>query len=251
MFLSLNQILNLEKRVLSVKTNTFSLIQKTIHNSLTFLCLLFLISCSNTTKGVKNATGGADSATMESNFDLQNNLTKSFTFQREDGTTNFYIRPRSNGVKLERGQGGTIVNLLIDFRKELSIETPAGLILGHILSHDNYWKIEDGEETKILYLLRQETDGNYILESGDNRELYRIKQQDYGLEILTPQQESIYKVTSENNKNILQNASGKIILMTDADYPLLAMACYGFEILDRNQQSGLSYAIILSGKSNI
>lgn len=250
MFWILYRIFNLVWIVSLIKKIANHHPRKTLDIAWLFVGSLLLIGC-NGTIGIEQNTAANEQniATISSNINIKNNFTQGFTFQKEDGTVDFYIRPRSNGIKLERAQGGTLANLIVDFQGKINLQTAAGSVLGRALGKDNYWHLEDGEETKILYILSQNTDGSYKLESGKKREIYRIvPAENNGWEIYTAEQEFIYKASTKNNKNILQDANGRTILTVDADFPLLAMACYGFEILDRSQQSGLAYAIGLTSK---
>ncbi|MCC0176496.1 hypothetical protein I4641_05825 [Waterburya agarophytonicola K14] len=217
------------------------------------LISLIIIALSSSLIGCGESISSAndeflpDNKNIVSNSNIfQNSLTEKLIFKRENGSEDFSFIPKSNGIKLEGIQGETIVNLTVDINRKIQIQTSAGSILSHVLIRDNSWTIEDGEETEELYTLQQQTNGDYKLESGDNTAIYQIKKRDYGLEIETPDQKSLYKVKHQDNKQILQDINNKTVLETKSDFPLLAIACYGFEVLDEAEQTGLAYAISLA-----
>ncbi|MEM8720529.1 MAG: hypothetical protein AAGE84_14695 [Cyanobacteria bacterium P01_G01_bin.39] len=178
----------------------------------------------------------------------QNNLASKVKFKLENGEEAFSLKPKENGIKIEDADGSEIARLTVDEQRKIKIKNAADKTLGYVVSKDKYWKIENSAQTEELYILRQQADGDYKLETEGNRQIYRIKRRDYGWEIETPQKESLYKVKAKENKIVLRDKNEATVIKTKSDIPLLAVACFGFDILTQKQQSALAYAIALAGE---
>jgi hypothetical protein len=95
--------------------------------------------------------------------------------------------------------------------------------------------------------MQRQDDGDYKLEDGANKQIYTIKVRDYGFEIETPQKQSLYKVKVKEGKISLRNASEQTVFSTKSKFLPIAVACFGFDVLSREQQAALAYAVNLSG----
>ena len=220
---------------------------------LSLFSLVILSSCSQTVvqkeSPIANNTNSSASETV-SNYQStsQNNLATKVKFKLENGNEAFSLKPKEDGIKVEDAGGKEIARLTIDEQGKIKIKNAADKPLGYVISQDTYWKIENSEQTKELYILRQQGDGDYKLETGDDSQVYRIKRRDYGWEIETPQKESLYKVKVKDNKTVLRDKDEVTVIKTESDFPLLAVACFGFDVLSQEQQSALAYAVTLAGE---
>ena len=215
--------------------------------------LVILFGCSQTVvqkeSPIANNTNSSASETVSnSQSTSQNNLATKVKFKLENGNEAFSLKPKEDGIKVEDAGGKEIARLTIDEQGKIKIKNAADKPLGYVISQDTYWKIENSEQTKELYILRQQGDGDYKLETGNDSQVYRIKRRDYGWEIETPQKESLYKVKVKDNKTVLRDKDEVTVIKTESDFPLLAVACFGFDVLSQEQQSALAYAVTLAGK---
>jgi hypothetical protein len=207
---------------------------------------LSLFGCKGSISKAENEPFVNDLATMVSDkVVVKNNLPEKIKFTKANNSETFFLKPKENGLKLEGIEGEAISNLTLDIHGKIQIETTTGLILGHVLSRDNYWKLEDAEQTQALYALSQEPDGDYSLKSPDNQEIYRVESRDYGFEVKNAQDKSVYTIKVKDNKAVLQDTNEHTVLETTSEFPLLAVACYGFDVLDQSQQTALAYAVSL------
>ena len=210
---------------------------------------LSLVSCANSISTAEDEPLANDYVTTISNkIVIKNNLKEKVKFQKGNDSRAFSLRPQNNGIKLEGAQGQARSILTVDAKGKITIATSAGSILGHVSGNSNYWQLKDGEETKVLYFLRKQADGNYQLESTNDRLIYNIKSRDDGFEIETMKGESIYQVKVEDEQTILLDRDNNIILKTQSSLSPLAVACYGFTVLDRHQQTAFAYAVSLMEK---
>jgi hypothetical protein len=167
-------------------------------------------------------------------------------FKQENGSDRFSLKLKNDGAKLVGDKDREIARLKLDNNK-VKIKNSGEKTLGYIVTETGYWKVENPEQTKELYILRRQDDGDYKLETGDDREIYRIKKRDYGLEIETPEKKSLYKIKVKEGKTTLQDGSGKTVFSTKSQIIPMAIACFGFDVLTLEQQAGLAYAINASG----
>jgi hypothetical protein len=119
--------------------------------------------------------------------------------------------------------------------------------LGYIVTEKGYWKVENPEQNKELYILRRQDDGNYKLEDAAKKEIYLINASQNGLEIRTPDKKLVYGVKIKEGKTSLRDASGKTVFSTKSSLSPIAFACFGFDVLTREQQAALAYAVNLTG----
>ena len=235
---------------ISLTPNCWSLNQAKLKSALiswfSLSICLSLVSCSNSISTAESEPLANDYITIRSNkVVVKNNLKERVKFIRGNDSRAFSLRPQDNGLKLEGTQGQPMSTLTVDAKGKITIATSAGSILGHVSGNSNYWQLEDGEETKVLYFLRKQADGNYQLESANNEQIYNIKNRDYGLEIETTKGKPIYKVKVEDNQTVLLDHDNNIIFKTQSSLSPLAVACYGFNVLDRHQQTAFAYAVSL------
>ena len=213
--------------------------------------LVILSSCTTQAPVEENssaATSNPPSPEVIDSSPSANNLTNKVKFKLENGDEAFSLKPKDNGIKVESADGSEIARLTVDEERKIKIKDAADTTLGYVVSKDEYWKIENPEQTKELYILRQQSDGDYKLETDSDRQIYRLKRRDYGWEIETPEKESLYKVKTKDNKIVLRDKDEITVIKTEADFSLLALACFGLDVLTQEQQSALAYAITLAGE---
>ena len=218
---------------------------------LLFFVLAILSSCKTQTPVAENKPANNNTPPPQqvvNNSPSANNLTSKVKFKLENGNEAFSLKPKENGIKVESADGSEIARLTVDEQNKIKIKNAADATLGYVVSKDKFWKIENPEHTKELYILRQQADGDYKLETEGDRQIYRIKRRDYGWEIETPQKESLYKVKTKENKIVLRDKDDVMVIKTKSDFPLLAIACFGMDVMTQEQQSALAYAIVLAGE---
>ena len=219
------------------------------------LSSLFISTClglsgCNSTPTVKPPTvkSNTTETVVEKQINAQNNLATKVKFKLENGNEAFSLKPKDNGIKVEGADGTEIARLTVDERQKIKIKDKSDRPLGYIVTKDQAWKLENAEQTQELYILRRQSDGDYKLETGDDKQVYRIKSRDYGWEIETPQKQSLYKVKTKGDKIVLRDRNEATVIKTKGNIPSLAVACYGFDVLSEPQQSALAYAVSLTGE---
>ena len=207
------------------------------------LMLTFFLGCSGGKPVVQNTPVPTASASSEADATQSDKI----KFKRDDGTEVFSLEFRSDGAKLEGGNGNELARFTIDDAQKVKVKNASDTALAYIVSDADKWKVENANQTKELYILRHQSDGDYKFETGSNQEIYRVKQRKYGFKVETPNKVSLYKVKLKKGKLSLRDASNKTVLYTKDALPAIALVPFGFKELTPEQQAGLAYALYRAG----
>lgn len=206
--------------------------------SLLTLGLILNLSCG----GGNPSQTDAPIALLQRSIDSESDL-RSIQFRHEDGSEVFSLQILTDGAKVESADGSEIVRLTVDESDKVKIKDPQDTTLGYVVTNSDNWKLKDADQTQDLFILRRRSNGDYRLETGADQELHRIKHRDYGFEIQSPQEVTLYKVKLKEDKLSLRDADEETIFYTRDPLAVPALTPFGFEVLSREQQMGLSYAI--------
>lgn len=225
-------------------------INRTIFSGLALAVVILLGSCSNSVKQVPEVSTTSSSQTSpvaQNNSSSVVTNTEKIKFKQEGGAEDFALKPEADGAKLLDGKDKELARFNVDREGKVKIKNPADKVLGYVVTKGGYWKIENADQTKELYVLRRQNDGDYKLENGADQEIYRIKARDYGFEVESPDKQSLYKVKVKNGKTSLINAADKPVFSTKSQVNPAAIACFGFDVLSKEQKAALAYAVNRSG----
>ncbi|OLP16082.1 hypothetical protein BST81_22915 [Leptolyngbya sp. 'hensonii'] len=167
-------------------------------------------------------------------------------FKVEDKAA-FELKLRPDGAKLVDASDKEVARFKTDGAGKVKIKDGADRELGYIVPEKATWKVKSADQSKVLYVLRRQQDGDYKLEDGADQPIYRIKARDYGFELETPAQQSLYKVKVKDGKISLRDRADKTVLSTKSQFAPIAMACFGFDVLKQEQKAALAYAVNRSG----
>ncbi len=209
-----------------------------------WVLLTVFITLSGCSQPTQQTTAPPTAIAPASQAVAQSSSTK---FKGENGADLFSLKLMPDGAKLVDASNKELARLNVDDRSKVKIKNAADKVLGYVVPERDYWKVKNANQSQELYVLRRQPDGDYKLERGSNQPLYRIKVRDYGFEIETPTKQSLYKVKVKGDKISLRNAQDKTVLYTKGNFLPIAVACFGFEDLSREQKAALAYAVNRSG----
>ncbi|MFH7030872.1 MAG: hypothetical protein ACHBN1_37375 [Heteroscytonema crispum UTEX LB 1556] len=172
--------------------------------------------------------------------------TEKIKFKTAGGSDLFSLKQVADGAKLVDANEKELARIKTDKPGKIKLKNADDKVLGYVVAEKGYWKVENPEQNKELYILRRQDDGNYKLEDGAKKEIYIINASKNGLEIGTPDKKLVYGVKVKEGKTSL-NASGKTVFSTKSNLSPIAFACFGFDVLTREQQAALAYAVNLTG----
>jgi hypothetical protein len=209
--------------------------------------LLAVIGGCNTANKTNIATNQASSSPIAATATNVDARTDKIKFKTEGGSDLFSLKQQADGAKLVDGKEQELARMKADKPGKIKFKNAADKTLGYVVIKQGYWKLENPEQNKELYILRKQSNGNYKLEDAANKEIYQIKPRDNGLEILKYNNQLVYKIKVKEGKISLRNPSEKTIFSTKSGISPIAFACFGFDVLTREQQAALAYAVNSTG----
>ena len=175
-------------------------------------------------------------------------ISSKLKFKGPDGEVAFSVKPESDGAKLVDGSEQEIARFTVDQNK-LKIKDAADVVLGHVIVVDGHFKIENADQTRELFKLQMQSDGDWKLEDSGGRLIYKIKKRDYGFEIEDDKNNSLSKAKLKGGKTSLRNTAEETVLYTKDEINTLAFACMGFEaVKSQPLQAGLMTMVILHSR---
>ncbi|KZL50592.1 hypothetical protein PN456_10665 [Nodularia spumigena CS-586/05] len=213
------------------------------------LALAFLItailSCSNNqTKNDISQQNIPPTAVTTTNLD---NQTEKIKFKTEFGAELFSLKQQDNGVKLVDANDQELARIRENTPGKFKIKNVSEEVLGYVVREKSLWKLENPDESQGLYILKRQNDSHYTLEDAANKAIYQIQGQNNSWEIKTPENSLVYQVRIKDGKTSLRNLSGNTVFSTISEISPIAFACFGLDVLTREQQAGLAYAVNLTG----
>ncbi|BBD58273.1 hypothetical protein NIES2109_10460 [Nostoc sp. HK-01] len=211
-----------------------------------FFVITALLGCSNTNKSSVEPNQVNSSPVAENTTNVATSSEK-IKFKTEGGTDLFSLKQQADGAKLVDGKEKELVRIKADKSGKVKFKNAADKTLGYVVTAKGYWKLENPEQNKELYVLRKQNNGGLNLEDAGKKVVYQIKSDDNGWEILKPNNQLVYQVKVKEGKTALKNSSGKTVFYTKSSITPIAFACFGFDVLNREQQAALAYAVNLTG----
>lgn len=166
-------------------------------------------------------------------------------FKGADGEVSYSLKPEADGAKLVDANEREIARFTVDQNK-LKIKDAADVVLGYVIFADNHFKIKNADQTQELFKLQAQSDGDWKLEDGRGKLIYKIKKRDYGFEIEDDKDNSHSKAKLKSGKTSLRNRAEETVLYTKDEINTLAFASMGFEALKSQPlQAGLMTMVLL------
>jgi hypothetical protein len=215
------------------------------------LLLCFLIACtfgcnSDAKSNVLQTATPKTSPTIPANDNVAANTDK-IKFKTEGGSDLFVLKQQGDGAKLVDGKNQELAKIKTDKPGQIKIKNSSDKVLGYVVTEKDSWKLKNPEQKQDLYILKKQSDGDYKLQDTAKKEIYLIKAQDKGWEIQTPNKKLVYQIKVKEGKTSLRDADNKTIFSTKSELSSIAFACFGFDVITREQQAGLAYAVNSKG----
>ncbi|AFY44945.1 hypothetical protein [Nostoc sp. PCC 7107] len=214
--------------------------------SILVLLMTTLLGCSSTNKASVPNPVVTPSAVAENTTNIATRSEK-IKFKTEGGTDLFSLKQQADGAKLVDGKEQELIRIKADKSGKVKFKNSAEKTLGYVVTEKGYWKLENAAQNQDLYILRKQNNDAYNLEDTGKKVVYQIKSGDNELKILKPNNQLVYQVKVKEGKTTLKNSSGKTVFYTKSSIAPIAFACFGFDVLNREQQAALAYAVNLTG----
>lgn len=164
-------------------------------------------------------------------------------FKDGSGEAVYSLKAKDDGAKLVDAEEQELARFTLSGSK-VKVKGPDDEVLGYIIGEGARFKIEDAEQTRVLFELQRQADGDWKLEDGDEVPIYRIKKRDYGFELEDPAGRSLAKIKVKEEKTSLRDPAEQTLLYTKDPIRPLAMACLGLEaIVSLEMRAGLMFRV--------
>lgn len=227
-----------------------------LHSVIAFLFIFTAFGCNNPKSTDTFIPGVAQTETATTDISKpeakpvaqsNNTATDKIKFKTAGGSDLFSLKQQADGAKLVDGQNQELAKIKTDKPGKIKVKAASEKVLGYVVTEKGYWKLQNPEQTQDLYVLRRQENGDYKLEDTAKKEVYRIRAKNDGFEIVTPDQQLVYQVKVKEGKTSLRKASEQTIFYTKSGLTPIAFACFGFDVLTREQQAALAYAVNSTG----
>jgi hypothetical protein len=162
------------------------------------------------------------------------------------GADLFSLKQNTSEAKLVDGNNQELVKIKVQQPGKIKFKTPSDQALGYIITEQKQWKLQKPDK-QDLYILKLTENGDYHLEDAIKKKIYQIKSDNNSWEIKTPDNLVVYRVKIKEGKISLINSSQTTVFYTKSSFLPIAFACFGFDVLTREQQAALAYTVNLTG----
>ena len=159
------------------------------------------------------------------------NLKATVKFKDAAGQEAFSLKPKEDGAKLVDGQEQELARFNVSGDK-LKIKDAQDQVLGYIVGSAGKYHVKDPTQETIWYEIQRQEDGDWKVEDGQEKLIYKIKRRDYGFEIEDDAETSIYKIKLKDGKLSLRNANDESIYYTHDPLPTLALVALGLNRIE-------------------
>lgn len=206
------------------------------------LLLASIVGCSSNQSPNTVATNHTTATPVVANVETADKI----KFKTEGGSDLFSLKKEEDGAKLVDAKNQEIARIKRERNGKIKLKNPEDKVLGYVEASPGNWKVENADAKQDLYILSQKGK-NYQLINDAKKEIYIINSNDKGLEIASPDTKIVYQVRIKEGKISLRNSSGKTVFSTKSNISPIAFACFGFDVLTREQQAALAYAVNSTG----
>lgn len=169
-------------------------------------------------------------------------------FKSGDGAARMSLKPQADGAKLVDANEKEIARYNLQGNK-LKVKDAKDKTLAYVVSYPDRLKVKNADQSKDLWNLRRQPDGDWKLESGDGTLVCRMKKRDYGFEIEKPDDTSLRKVKLKSGKLSLRNQAEETYLYTKDSMPPAAAACLALEQIESESvRMGLATMMLIKFK---
>lgn len=145
--------------------------------------------------------------------------------------TKFSLKAKPDGAKLVDGAEAELARYTTSAGK-VKVKDPADVVLGYIVRANGRYKVEDPTQKVEQYKFLPQADGDWKLEDGADKLIYKVKKRDYGWEVEDPSEKSLYKIKVKDGKTSIRDAGDQTVLATKETIQSLAAACLAFDAIE-------------------
>lgn len=138
------------------------------------------------------------------------------------------FKGKDDGAKVVDAQEHELFRINLSDHK-LKIKKPDDSIVGYVSAKPGEFKVIDATGKKELFEVQRQADGDWKLKSGRDELLIRIKKRDYGFELESPDEKSLFKSKLKDGKTSLRDARDQTVYYSKDTTSTLAVSCLGLK----------------------
>jgi len=140
------------------------------------------------------------------------------------------FKGKDDGAKVVDAKERELFRLNLKDHK-LKIKLPDDSVIGYVSAKPGEFKVLDSSGQKELFELQRQADGDWKLKDVKDQLLVRIKKRDYGYELESPHEKSLFKCKLKDGKASLRDAQDLTIYSSKDTSSTLALSCLGLKAL--------------------
>lgn len=154
------------------------------------------------------------------------------------------FKGKDDGAKVVDAQERELFRFNLNDHK-LKVKKSDDSVIGYISAKPGEFKVLDVTGKKELFEVQRQADGDWKLKDSKEQLLVRIKKRDYGFELESPDEKSLFKSKLKDGKASLRNAQDQTVYYSKDTASTLALSCLGLKALpDDGLRLGLAAAVM-------
>ncbi len=154
------------------------------------------------------------------------------------------FKGKDDGAKVVDAQEHELFRINLSDHK-LKIKKPDDTVVGYVSAKPGEFKVIDATGKKELFEVQRQADGDWKLKNGRDELVVRIKKRDYGFELESQDEKSLFKSKLKDGKASLRDARDQTVYYSKDTASTLAVSCLGMKaISDDGMRLGLVAAVM-------
>lgn len=154
------------------------------------------------------------------------------------------FKGKDDGAKIVDAKERELFRLNLKDHK-LKIKLPDDSVVGYVSAKPGEFKVLDSAGQKELFELQRQSDGDWKLKDVKEQLLVRIKRRDYGYELESPDEKSLFKSKLKDGKASLRDIKDQTVYSSKDTSSTLALSCLGLKALPGDgMRLGLAAAVM-------
>lgn len=163
-------------------------------------------------------------------------------FKAADAAGSFALKVREDGAKLVDAEEHELARLRVEADGRVKFRDAADNALGSVHGAAPQWHLKDASGAVVFQLVRQD-DGDLKVQDGGGALLFRVKVRDYGAEIETPDDRSLFKAKRKDGGLSIRDAADTTVLRSNDQGDAQAAALLVLPGLTLPQRVALWYVV--------
>ncbi len=132
------------------------------------------------------------------------------------GAEGFSLKIKDDGLKVVDDKETELARVRVEENGKIKIKDAQDAVLGYVTGKDPQWTLKDAKQTKTMFRLTRQANGDMQLTDDAGDVLYRIVKGDAHAEVADADGKAMFRVQTKNGKTAIHDGTDKVVLTTDA-----------------------------------